>query len=340
MEGETLATVLIVDDIPDNIDVLRRILRDEYRVKAAISGKAALQLVNNEPPDIILLDIMMPEMDGYQVCRELKANPATRHIPVIFVSAKNEVEDETIGFDCGAVDYITKPVRAPLVRRRVSSHIKLYDQRRHLQEEVKARTADLEKSHLELVDRLGRAAEYKDNETGMHVKRMSVYSKLIALELGYSQEDATQLQHAAPMHDIGKIGIPDGVLLKPGKLDAQQWEVMKTHAQIGYEILKGSQSEVLIWAAEIAISHHEKFDGSGYPNGLVGEEIPLNARIVMVADVFDALTSSRPYKKAWSEEDAIKLINDSAGSHFDPKVVEAFNTCLPEILEIKHAYND
>lgn len=333
-------TVLVVDDIPENVNILTQILKVDYRVKAAINGESAIQIARNDPPDLILLDIMMPDMDGYQVCRTLKSDPLTHNIPIIFVSAKNEIEDEAIGFDCGAIDYITKPISASLVRKRVSAQLNLYDQRRHLQNEVKLRTLELEKSQLDLVSRLGLAAEYKDNETGMHVKRMSKYSGIIAVEMGLSESDAMLIEQAAPMHDLGKIGIPDHILLKPGKFDADEWEIMKTHVNIGAEILKNGESVLLDWACIIAQNHHEKWDGSGYPQGLKGEAIPLIGRIVAIADVFDALTSSRPYKKAWHIDDAVELIKKESGKHFEPKVVDAFIRCLAKILIIKDRYQE
>jgi putative two-component system response regulator len=283
---------------------------------------------------------MMPGMDGYQVCKTLKADPLTHNIPIIFVSAKNEVEDETLGFECGAVDYITKPVRGSLVRKRVRAHLNLYNQKRHLQNEVKLRTVELEKSQLDLVTRLGLAAEYKDNETGMHVKRMSKYSAIIALEMGLSESDAILIEQAAPMHDIGKIGIPDHILLKPGKFEPDEWEIMKTHVDIGAEILKNGESLLLDWARIIAQNHHEKWNGSGYPQGIKGEGIPLIGRIVAIADVFDALTSSRPYKKAWLVDDAVELIKKESGNHFDPNVVDAFVRSLAKILVVKERYQE
>lgn len=331
-------TILIVDDVPENVNILTKFLKTDYRIKAAINGESAIEIAKKSPPDLILLDIMMPGMDGYQVCKALKSDPVTHNIPVIFVSAKNEVEDESIGFDCGAVDYITKPISAILVKKRVRLHLNLYDQKRHLAHEVDERTHELEKSRLDIVNRLGMAAEYKDNETGLHVKRMSEYSKIIALTLGFSQQDAELLKQAAPMHDIGKIGIPDHILLKPGKFEADEWEIMKTHVNIGGEILKEGDSVLLKWAGIIAMTHHEKWDGSGYPNGLKAEEIPLIGRIVAVADVFDALTSSRPYKKAWSIEDACDLIKNESGKHFDPSVVDAFSHSLDRILAYRSQY--
>lgn len=328
--------VLVVDDVPSNIDVLSEILRPAYQVKVVTNGVMALKIaMGPQPPDLILLDIMMPEMDGYEVCRQLKANPATCHIPVIFVSAMDEVNDETKGFELGAVDYITKPVSPSIVKARVKTHLALFDQNRILEKKVKERTAEIHDTRLQIIHCLGAASEYRDEETGTHISRMSQYSRVIALSAGMSQEEGELLLQAAPMHDVGKIGIPDRILLKPGKLDAQEWEIMKTHTTIGAKIIGNHPSELLTLAAQVALTHHEKWDGTGYPYGLKGEEIPVHGRIVMLADVFDALTSDRPYKKAWSEEAAIEEITRMSGQHFDPQLVLAFMNALPEILAIK-----
>ncbi|GAA5317308.1 MAG: two-component system response regulator [Candidatus Pelagadaptatus aseana] len=335
------ATILVVDDTPENIDVLTGVLRDKYKVKAALNGAAALKIVEKTPkPDLILLDIMMPDMDGYQVCRELKSNPGTMGIPVIFVTAKTEVEDEQAGFSLGAVDYITKPISPAIVKARVQAQLSLYNQARHLEELVQERTEELQSTRLEIIRRLGRAAEYKDNETGMHVIRMSWFAKFLAEEHQMTPDWCELLYNAAPMHDIGKIGIPDRVLLKPGKLDAEEWEIMKKHAEYGANIIGDHESPILQLAKEIAIYHHEKWDGSGYPNGLKGTDIPISARIVAIADVFDALTSERPYKQAWPEEKAIALIEEQSGKHFDPELVPKFIKCLPQIREIQQQYLD
>ncbi|NOH80687.1 two-component system response regulator [Vibrio sp. RE86] len=333
--------VLVVDDIPDNIHTLSGVLSDDYRIKAATSGLKALQIATSSPkPHLILLDIMMPEMDGYEVCEKLKSDPRTSDIPVIFVTAKAEVVDEQKGFEMGAVDYITKPISPPIVLARVKTHIALHDQNLSLAQQVRERTAQLEKTRLEVIQRLGRAAEYKDNETGMHVIRMSHYSKILAEQLDVSKRWVELVFQASPMHDIGKIGIPDAVLRKPGKLDGDEWEVMQTHVKIGADIIADSDSLLLQMAQEIALYHHEKWDGSGYPHGLKGEEIPLSARIVAIADVFDALTSERPYKKAWPIEKAIAVLEQDAGTHFDPNLVPIFIQQMDKILEIKDSFKD
>ena len=339
--SENKATVLIVDDNSDNLDVLSGVLRPFYKVKAAINGELALKVVGaKKKPDIILLDIMMPAMDGYEVCRRLKSDPSTANIPVIFVTAKSETKDEQTGFELGAVDYITKPISVPIVLARVRTQLALYNQQRELEILVKQRTQELEDTRLEIIQRLGCAAEYKDNETGLHVIRMSYYSRFLAEQLQANEEWVELLYNAAPMHDIGKIAIPDRVLLKPGKLDQEEWKIMQTHVNCGVEILGEHDSELLTMAREIALYHHEKYDGSGYPNGASGEDIPLSARIVAIADVFDALTSVRPYKAAWPVEKAVALLEEEAGKHFDPKLVPEFVKCLPRVLEIKDQYMD
>lgn len=333
--------VLVVDDTPDNIDVIANVLRPHYNVMAAPNGTVALKIAfSDSPPDLILLDVMMPAIDGYQVCRELKSNPTTQHIPVIFVTAKTETVDEEIGFKVGGVDYITKPISPTLLLARVKTHLSLFDQSQLLRALVEERTAEIFETRLEVIRKLGKAAEFKDNETGMHVIRMSYYSKLLAQQIGMDEEWCEVLFQAAPMHDIGKIGIPDAVLLKPGKLDAEEWTEMKRHSEYGAEILGDHPSPIMSMAREVALYHHEKWNGTGYPNGLNGEEIPLSARIVAIADVYDALSSERPYKKAWEESRIIELLESEKGEHFDPKLIPAFFECLPKIREIKVRYRD
>nr|WP_199405181.1 MULTISPECIES: two-component system response regulator [Corallincola] len=335
------ATILVVDDTPENIDVLAGLLRDDYNVKAAKNGEIALKIAHlSPPPELILLDIMMPGIDGYEVCRRLKEDPVTKHIPVIFVTAKISPEDELRGLELGAVDYITKPISPPIVKARVKTQLALFNQNRELDRKVKEQTATIAETRQKVIERLGRAAEYKDNETGMHVVRMSHYSRILAVAVGMNEADADLLKAAAPMHDIGKIGIPDRVLQKPGKLDAEEWEVMQSHAVIGGEILGDDESELLKLAKLVALTHHEKWNGKGYPNGLAGEDIPLEGRIVAIADVFDALTSERPYKKGWSVEDAIALLEKEAGEHFDPRLVKLFVAELPKVLEVKASFSD
>ena len=334
------ATVLIVDDTPENIDILVGILGDDYKIKVAIDGPKALALAQKSSPDLILLDVMMPGMNGHEVCQKLKSEPLTCHIPVVFVTALSDTEDETQGFALGAVDYITKPVSPAVVKARVKTHLSLYDQKRLLESEVELRTKELKETRFEIIRRLGRAAEYKDNETGLHVVRMSHYARLLAVAAGHSSRFCELLYNAAPMHDIGKIGTPDAILKKPGKLDADEWKEMQAHAAIGAAIIGDHDDPLLQMAKRIAISHHEKWDGSGYPNGLSGDDIPIEGRIIAIADVFDALTSTRPYKKAWTVEDTVGLIEKEAGKHFDPELVEKFKSVLDEVKTIKAEHEE
>ena len=338
METNKKPTILVVDDVPENIDILTGILKDDYRVRAATNGPSAIALAKKSPPDLILLDIMMPSMDGYAVCRELKAEQATRKVPVIFVTAMGETEDESRGFEVGCVDYLTKPVSPPIVRQRIKTHLALYDQSRALESQVHERTLELDHTRLQVIHRLGRAAEYRDNETGMHVIRMSHYAYAIGVKVGLSRDDADLLLNASPMHDVGKIGIPDSILTKPGKLSAEEWVTMRQHCDYGAAIL-GDYPHPLFQASRIiALTHHERWNGQGYPNKLAGEAIPLFGRIVALADVFDALTSVRPYKNAWTVEAALEWIKEQRGEHFDPTLVDAFFSILPDILQFKEKY--
>jgi putative two-component system response regulator len=320
-------TLLLVDDEPANLQVLRHTLQDHYRLLFAKDGSRALELVHAEQPDLILLDIMMPGTSGYEVCAQLKQDPRTATIPVIFVTALSEADNEERGLELGAVDYIGKPFNPSIVRARVRTHLSL----------VQAR--ELRETRLQIVQRLGMAAKYKDAETGLHVVRMSHYAKALALAVGYGPAAAEDLLHAAPMHDIGKIGIPDSILQKPGPLTTDEWTVMRKHTAIGARIIGDHPSGLLRMAATIALHHHEKWNGSGYPNGLAGEDIPHVARVIAVADVFDALTSVRPYKQAWSVEQAVDLIRRESGNHFDPELVSAFLDLLPEILRIREHWS-
>ncbi|MCB5160694.1 HD domain-containing phosphohydrolase [Marinomonas algarum] len=328
-------SVLIVDDTPENIDVLKGILGKEYQIRAATNGLTALKIAESKQPDIILLDIMMPEMDGYEVCRRLKANPNTVKIPVIFVTAMAEAEDEEFGLNLGVVDYITKPINASITRARVKNHLAMQDQRLACEKEVRSRTQELEESNRAAIFMLGDAGHYNDTDTGAHIWRMAAYSGALARKLNWHVDDVKMLELAAPMHDTGKIGIADSILKAPRKLTSEEWEVMKTHSMIGYQILSQSHSPVFQLAAEIALSHHERWDGTGYPNGALAEAIPESARIVAIADVFDALTMKRPYKEEWSVDRALETIAKDAGSHFDPRLVEAFLSIKEEIIDIK-----
>ena len=334
-------TILVVDDTPDNIDVLGGILRPHYRIKVAINGEKALAVAKSaHPPDLILLDIMMPGMSGYEVCAELKRHLPTRRIPVIFCTAMGEVEDERRGFELGCVDYITKPVSAPIVVARVKTHLTLYQTERELERQVAERTAELAETRLAIIRCLGRAAEFKDDQTGHHVIRMSHYARLLGKACGMTDRDADLLMHAAPMHDVGKIGIPDHILKKPARFEPPEWEVMQRHVGFGVDILGSHPSEVLRLANVIAQTHHEKWDGSGYPQGLAGEQIPLEGRIVAVADVFDALTSVRPYKPAWPVDEVMALFQEQRGKHFDPHLVDLMMPLVPEFMAIRARFED
>lgn len=331
--------ILIVDDEPNNLQVLRQILKKRYQLGFAKSGEEALRRVHELAPDLILLDIMMPGMDGYAVCEALKAEPSTQAIPVIFVTALDEVKDEARGFELGAVDYINKPVRPLLVQARVKTHLMLYNQQQVCEEAVRERTAELESTRLQIIQRLGRAAEYKDNETGLHVLRMSHYARILAEHLGWQDKACQLLLNAAPMHDIGKIGIPDQILRKPGKLDDEEWVIMRRHPEIGANIIGESSSRLLDMARIIALTHHERWDGQGYPRGLSEQEIPLVGRIITVADVFDALTTQRPYKPAWTVEAALQCMTENAGQGLDPSLVTLFkDKALSEVLAIKQKW--
>jgi putative two-component system response regulator len=318
--------ILAVDDEASNLQLLRQILQDHYRLLFAKDGARALELARQERPDLVLLDVMMPGMSGYEVCAALKAHPVTAAIPVIFVTALTETDDELEGFEAGAVDYITKPVSPPIVRARVRTHLSL------------VRMEELRATRLAIVQRLGLAAEYKDNETGLHVIRMSHFARLLGLAAGMNEHEADDLLHAAPMHDVGKIGIPDRILQKAGPLDPEEWRVMQGHAAIGAEIIGEHVGGMLALARNIALTHHEKWDGSGYPNGLAGATIPLEGRIVAIADVFDALTSRRPYKAAWSEDEALDYLVKQKGQHFDPALVDLFIAQMPAIRTIRERW--
>lgn len=338
---DSRATILLVDDIVDNIDILNSILLPHYHTRIALNGEKALKIVGSaNPPDLILLDIMMPGLNGYEVCQRLKDNPDTRDIPIIFITAMSEVEDEQHGLELGAVDYITKPVNPAIVLARVRTHLALYDQNRELARQVRERTADLFKTRQQIIRRLGRAAEFRDNETGNHIIRMSHFCRLIGIAAGLGEKTVEILYNASPMHDVGKIGIPDHILLKPGKLTEEEWQVMRRHPRIGADIIGQHSDDLLQSAWAIALCHHEKWDGTGYPTGLKGEDIPLMARIAALADVFDALTTERPYKKAWTIEAAVSHIEAQAGSHFDPGLIEPFRQALPEMLRIREQFAD
>jgi len=329
-------TILIVDDTPTNIDVLRGVLDNDYETVAAINGHIALKIAHKLKPDLILLDIMMPEIDGYEVCKRLKADQDTYTIPIIFITAMLEPKDEQRGFDVGAIDFITKPINPGIVKARVKTHLALSNQQRACQQTLNEQTQALLANQKAAIYMLGDAGHYNDTDTGVHIWRMASYSAALAHAINWPIEKVERLKLAAPMHDTGKIGIPDSILKAPRKLTNTEWVEMKKHSQIGYDILIKGETEMFHMAAQIALYHHEKYNGTGYPKGLSGDEIPETARIVAIADVFDALTMKRPYKKAWSVENALNFINDESGKHFDPDMVHAFVAIKEEIIEIKN----
>ncbi len=335
----TKPTLLVADDTPDNIQIIHGILSDKYTIRAATSGTKALQLAATYPlPELILLDVMMPEMDGLETCRRLKADPVTKDIPVIFVSAKTDSGDEQLGFELGAVDYISKPVNPALLKVRCQTHINLGNQARQLEELVKQRTQELESTRHKIIQKLGLAAEYRDNETGLHIARMSLYGKILAEHVCDSPAWCEMFFSALPMHDIGKIGIPDSILSKPGLLTPEERLVIQRHPIVGAHIIGDDDDPLLSLAREIALHHHERWDGKGYPYGTAGEDIPLSARIAAIADVFDALTSERPYKRAWTCQQAFDYIQENAGTQFDPELAHAFLECKKQILQVQERF--
>lgn len=341
--------ILIVDDTPDNIQVAMNILKeDNYDLSFAMNGQEALDLVvdNPEKYDLILLDIMMPKMDGYQVCQELKSSLETRDIPIIFLTAKVDIDSISKGFSLGAVDYITKPFYADELLARVKNHLSLYHAKALLRQnniDLESKVifsnvrflTELEKTQRELIDMLTELMEFNSDETGRHVRRVAKMSALLAkYHPALSKEDEEVLRHAAPMHDIGKMTLPHDVLYKPGRYTEEEFQQMKTHTTNAYELLKNSPRRLFKASAIIAHQHHEKWNGKGYPQGLSGSDIHIYGRVVALADVFDALTHSRCYKDAWSAEDALDYIKDHDGTQFDPELVAIFVEHFDEFKEI------
>lgn len=357
-----IQTILIVDDSPENLTVLSELLQPLYQVRVATSGQKALRIASTAPyPDLILLDVMMPDMDGYQVFERLRADPATCDIPVIFVTAMDSTEAELHGLDVGAVDYITKPVIPPIVLARVRIQLELKqardwlrDQNSFLEAEVAKRMAENELIQEVSIRALARLAEIRDPETGNHILRTQGYVHLLALQLQTHPRFASTLNEhyiklltrSAPLHDIGKVGIPDAILLKSGPLTPDEWKIMKTHAQLGSEAIELAEMdtnqpvEFLVLAKEIAHWHHEKWDGSGYPDSLVGDAIPISARIMALADVFDALISRRVYKEPMSLDQVQEIISAGRGRHFDPDIVDAFFSHFSSFCDIADRYRE
>ena len=357
------ATILVVDDTPDNLMLISTLLKKFYKVKVANSGEKALKIVESEfPPDLILLDIMMPEMDGYEVCQRLKANDKTKDIPVIFLTSKSDANHETKGFELGAVDYITKPITLQVVLARVKTHLDmekmqmfLRDQNSFLELEVAKRTAEIMAIQDVTIHVMASLAETRDNDTGNHIRRTQHYVKLLAEKLRFHPRFSHFLDDnkiieilfkSAPLHDIGKVGIPDKILLKPGKFEPEEFEIMKAHPALGRDAILQAERELgidvpfLKYAKEIAYCHQEKWDGSGYPQGLSGDNIPISARLMAVADVYDALISRRVYKEGMSHAQAVQIIKDGKGHHFDPDMVNAFLELQDEFQAIAARYID
>ncbi len=343
--AEALATprarILVVDDSSTNRAFVKSCLEEDYDIDSCDNGRTAIEKARTPPKyQLILLDITMAGLDGYETCRLLKEDPRTSAIPVIFLTSQSRTQDEEKGLDVGAMDYIRKPFSVPILKARIKTQLELQGYRGYLEQMVEARTRALRETQREVVFRLALAAEYRDNDTGTHIKRIGYYSMSLADRLHLGQREADTLYFASTMHDIGKIGIPDRILLKEGPLDEEEWAVMKTHTTIGASLLGGQSSELLRMASTIALTHHEKWNGSGYPQGLAGEDIPLVGRIVAIVDVYDALCSERPYKRRWTSDEALDEINRLSGSHFDPMVVKAFNDSYGEILQINLRFRD
>ncbi|MBI3479593.1 MAG: response regulator [Nitrosomonadales bacterium] len=344
-----IVRIMAVDDEPVNLKLLEKILQGDGYCNLVLlqDPREVLEQYRSARPDLILLDINMPHLDGYQVLAQLKALNDPLLPPVVILTAQQGKDYLLRALAEGARDFVGKPFdRVELlmrVRNLLDAHLGnciVHDQKAALEMLVLKSTEELRKTQLEVVRKLGRAAEYRDNETGLHIVRMSRCSEMLARSLGWDDASCELMLNASPMHDIGKIGIPDHILLKPGKFEPHEWEVMKTHTKIGATILAGGYSELIELARVIALTHHEKWDGSGYPEGIKGEAIPQAGRIVAVADVFDALASPRPYKKAWPVDDAVAYIKDNAGMHFDPEVVSHFLMCLPQILAVRARYRE
>ncbi|OYT91335.1 MAG: two-component system response regulator [Burkholderiales bacterium PBB3] len=324
----SLQTLLIVDDEPANLALMESILADGYKLVFARNGNETLAAVIKHKPALVLLDVGLPDIDGYALCRQIKRIDTTESVQVIFVTGYADMAHETAGFEAGGVDYIVKPVLPQIVRARVSAHLAM------------VRASVLEQSYRDAILMLGHAGHYNDTDTGAHIWRMAAYSRTLALGCGWDADSSARLELAAPMHDTGKLGVPQAILRKPGPLVEQEWAVMKTHPRVGHDILSKSNAPVFQLAAEVALYHHEKWDGSGYPGALKGEEIPESARIVALADVFDALSMRRPYKEPWPIEKITDYIQAGSGGHFDPNLVQVFIRILPDLLDIQNHWNE
>ncbi|MDQ6992325.1 MAG: response regulator [Mariprofundus sp.] len=341
--------ILIVDDSPTNVLLLKRLIMTMKDCEPICFTEplAALEWCEKDEPDLLLIDYMMPDIDGLKFVHRFRKFSHCIEVPVIMITAEDKKETRYKALEAGVTDFLTKPVDKIEFNARTNnmlhlrkSQVQLANRANWLSMGIKQATKELRQQEQQALQILSKAAEYKDPETGAHILRMSRYAQLISRSLGCDEAEQAVILEAAPMHDVGKIAVPDAILLKPGRLTVDEFEIMKQHALQGSEILKQGSSRILIIAAEIAVSHHEKFNGKGYPYGLLGEAIPMRGRIVAVADVFDALTSVRPYKKAWTVEDALKLLTDEKGEHFDPQCVDAFIASLPEALEIMERFRE
>jgi len=333
--------ILLVDDTKSNIDILVHALKEDYKLGAALNGPKALEYAKVNPLDLILLDVLMPEMNGFEVCRRLKADSVTANIPIIFITALDDPGNKTRGFEIGAVDYITKPFDIAEVKARVKTHLSLRVaqealkiQNIILEVKVKERTRDLQKTQKDLFIRLGVTAESRNTGIGGHLQRMAEYGKMLGKAARLSPGEIEILSLAVTVHDVGKVAVPDIILFKPKKLSRKEFESVKTHSSIGAKLLGGSKSKLLQAAERIALTHHEKWDGTGYPNGLSGKEIPIFGRMAAVCDVFDALISDRPYRKAWPFEKALAEIIAGRGTHFDPDLARLFAELEPDLRKI------
>ncbi len=346
--NHTKPKVLIVDDTPTNIQLAASALgMQKYDISFSYSGVEALSMIDKDQYDLILMDVMMPEMDGHECCRRIRQHPHYRYIPVLFLTARTDEESVVMGFDAGGSDYVTKPFHARELVARVENLIKLKYFEDFQEQKILETLAEVEKLNVEIVATqkeviftLGAVAEARSNETGKHIKRVAEYSYLLATLYGVEEDHAQLIRLASPMHDIGKIAIPDHILNKPGKLTPDEFHIMKTHAELGYEMLNKTSRPILNIAALIAYTHHEKFNGSGYPRGLIGKDIPIEGRITAFADVFDALGSERVYKKAWKDEEIFALFKEERGKHFDPELVDLFFQHLDDFLRIRDTYKD
>ena len=340
LRGAGKHMILIADDDEINIRLLSRHLMGMGEIVACADGAAAVERTLALLPDILLLDVNMPVLDGYEACRKLKAIPATRDIPVIFITGTDGEDAETEAFSAGAVDFVSKPFRPAVIRARTEAHLELKGLRDSLENQVRERTRELQETQKEILRRLAMAAEYRDPDAKAHINRIRGVTALMCESLGMHERDVAEIAAASVLHDVGKIGVPDGILLKPARLTPEEFEIMKRHTTIGAELLDHLAPSLFRTALRIALTHHEKWNGTGYPGGLAGTDIPLCGRVVALCDVFDALTSNRPYKKAWTPEDAFAEIARGKGSHFDPDLTDLFLLFREAVLEICRERDD